>query len=255
MPKILPTAIIVGVIAGLLVGGFDNLFTVQVENRAIALEEQRAAEAAGGIAQEEEPLVPLWVQTRIGEPAARALFGIIMGLLFTAGFTLARRALPEWHPAALAVVIGLVGFWTTALFPFIKYPLNPPGVGDPETLVFRQTFDILVKLLSVAGTVGVFLAIQKVRSITAPGNQRVRLYCLIAAAYVILALAVLVAVPGNPDPTPVPIDLLQLFRVMAVIGQFLHWMLLGLGVALVILWKQQSGEPVQAAMNARSAER
>jgi hypothetical protein len=244
MPKILPIAIIVGVIAGLLVGGFDNLFTVQVENRAIALEEQRTAEASGGIAQEEEPLVPLWVQTRIGEPAARALFGIILGLLFTAGFTLARRALPEWHPAALAVVIGLVGFWTIGLFPFIKYPLNPPGVGDPETLVFRQTFDILVKLLSIAGTVGVFLAIQKVRSMTAPGNQHARLYFLIGAAYVVFVLAVLAAVPGNPDPIPVPIDLLQLFRVMAVIGQFLHWMLLGLGVALVILWKQQSGQTV-----------
>jgi predicted cobalt transporter CbtA len=255
MPKILPIAIIVGVIAGLLVGGFDNLFTVPVENRAIVLEEQRAAEAAGGAVLEEEPLVPIWVQSRIGEPVARALFGVILGLLFAGGYNLARRALPEWHPAALAVVMGAVGFWTVALFPFLKYPLNPPGVGDPETLLFRQLFQTLFFLLSIGGTVGVLLAIQKVKSITSPGSQRTKLYGFIAAAYIVFAVVIALALPGNPDPVPVPIDLLELFRVLAVIGHFLHWMLLGLGVALLIMWKQGSVETAPAVMSARGAGR
>jgi hypothetical protein len=242
VPKLLPIAIVVGIVAGLLVGGFDNLFTVQVENRAIFLEEQRAAELAGGIVNEEPPLVPIWVQSRIGEPIARGLFGIIIGLLFTGGFALGRRTFPEWSPAALAVVLGMVGFWTVALFPFIKYPLNPPGVGDPETLLFRQSFQTIFFLASIGATVFVLLAIKKVRAVAATGPQRALLYGLIAAGYGIFAVVITLAFPANPDPIPVPIDLLQLFRVLAVVGHFLHWMLLGLGVGLVIIWKQQSSQ-------------
>jgi predicted cobalt transporter CbtA len=255
MPKILPIAVIVGVIAGLLVGGFDNLLAVPVENRAIVLEEQRAMEEAGGAVMSEEPLVPIWVQSWIGEPVTRALFGVILGLLFAGGYNLARRALPEWHPATLAVVMGVVGFWTVALFPFLKYPLNPPGVGDPETLLFRQLFQTVFFLLSIGGTVGVLLAIQKVKSITSPGDQRTKLYGFIVAAYIAFALVIALALPANPDPVPVPVDLLELFRVMAVIGHFLHWMMLGLGVALVIMWKQRSAQSAPAAVSARGADR
>ena len=46
MKRILITSIVVGAIAGFLVGGFHNLFTVPVMERAIILEEERSATEA-----------------------------------------------------------------------------------------------------------------------------------------------------------------------------------------------------------------
>ena len=42
MSRLLAISLIFGLIAGILVGGFHNLFTVPVMERAIALEEARA---------------------------------------------------------------------------------------------------------------------------------------------------------------------------------------------------------------------
>ena len=59
-------------------------------------------------------------------------------------------------------------------------------------------------------------------------------------AYAIFAVAALLLIPGNPDPVPVPIDLLELFRTLTMIGHFLQWMLLAAGVALFLMWRQKS---------------
>ena len=52
MPRMLVIVLTVGLVSGLLVGGFHNLFTVPVMERAIVLEAERAAEA--GAAQDDE---------------------------------------------------------------------------------------------------------------------------------------------------------------------------------------------------------
>ena len=43
MPRILIVGVVAGLFAGLLVGGFHNLFTVPVIERAIEVEEARSA--------------------------------------------------------------------------------------------------------------------------------------------------------------------------------------------------------------------
>ena len=45
MPRILSIAVLAGLVAGVLVGGFHNLFTVPVIEQAIALEEAAAVAA------------------------------------------------------------------------------------------------------------------------------------------------------------------------------------------------------------------
>ena len=44
------------------------------------------------------------------------------------------------------------GLWSVALFPFLKYPANPPGVGDAETISFRQALYLGILALSILGT-------------------------------------------------------------------------------------------------------
>ena len=236
MQRLIITSVVVGLISGLLVGGFHNLFTVPVIERAITLEEERAAAepvTATG-AEEGGTPVSLGVQ-RIGMTIGTGIYGAILGLVFAAGYTLLRRAVPNWQPLALAAVVGALGFWAISLFPFIKYPLVPPGVGDEGTLLLRQLFQTLFFILSAAGIAGVLLAVRRVNSTTTEGATRIRLYSLISLVYAVFALIIVFAFPNNPDPIPVPIDLLELFRVLTMIGQFILWTLLSAGVALALI--------------------
>ena len=242
MKRILITSIIVGAIGGLLVGGFHNLFTVPVMERAIVLEEERSAmEPPSG--EEEGPStdVSLGVQ-RVGMVFGTAIYGAIIGLLFAVGFVLLHRAAPGWPVVWVAVTVGFLGFWSVSLFPFIKYPLNPPGVGEETTLLARQFGQTLFILVSAAA---VGLALEGIRRIkqkyVASAPQRLP-YGVMLAAYAGLALVMVFVFPGNTDPVPVPIDLLELFRALTMVGQFLVWALLAVGVGLALTWHERSAE-------------
>ena len=251
MYRIMKIAVVVGLVSGLLVGGFHNIFTVPVMERAIVLEGERAA--AAGVVDEGGVEVSLGVQ-RIGMVLGVTVITAVYGLLFTGGYWLIRRISPDWHPLGIALVVGVLGFWTLSLFPFFKFPVNPPGVGDEGTLLIRQFFQLLTIVLSAAATIGILLAMKIINSGNAQIAQRVPKYLGLAVGYVIFAVVLLLVVPGNPDPIPVPVDLLENFRALTVIGHFLQWMLLGLGVGLFLVWKQRSASdsPEAAARSGSS---
>lgn len=233
MPRILAIAVLVGLGAGILVGIYHNIFTVPVIERAIALEEAAAAAAhpAGMPMMEEPPLVSLGVQ-RIGMVVGTAVFGVILGVVFAGGYSLLRRSMPQWSPLPLAIAVGALGFWSLSLLPFFKYPFNPPGVGNPETLLFRQGIQFLFFTLSVLGAAGVVLAASKLNRLVAA-----------VAVYAVLVVVMLLLFPDNPDPVSTPPDLLLKFRTLSVIGHFLQWALLAVGVALVLKWAKPVAQP------------
>ena len=241
MKRLLVTSVLIGLIAGLLVGGFHNLFTVPVMERAIILEGERSAAEPPAPANEEGPStdVSLGVQ-RVGMTLGTGIYGAIMGLFFAIGFVLLHRLAPGWSVIWVALTVGALGFWSLSLFPFIKYPLNPPGVGDEATLVARQlgqTFFILISAAAVGVALDVFSRINQ--SILALSSRLVG-YGVVLAAYAGIALAIVFAFPGNPDPVPVPIDLLELFRALTMVGHYLTWALLAVGVALAFIWHERS---------------
>lgn len=256
MKRLVLTSVIVGIIAGLLAGGFYNLFQVPVMERAIALEEERTASVTpAGAGDGSGPEVSLGTQ-RIGMVAGTAIYGAIIGLFFAAGFVLLHRAAPGWPVVWVALTVGALGFWSLSLFPFIKYPVNPPGVGDEATLVARQVGQVLFMLISAAA-IGIALdAVRRIHQNFIESTARRPWYAGMVAVYVILALVMVLAFPGNPDPAPVPIDLLELFRALSMAGQFLTWALLAVGVTVALLWHQRSEEgrtapPSPAATAAR----
>ncbi len=242
MKRLLVTSVIVGIIAGLLVGGFYNLFQVPVMERAIALEEERSASVTpAGAEEEEEEGIPisLGIQ-RIGMVIAMGIYGAILALFFSVGFVLLHRVAPDWPVVWVALAVGALGFWSLSLFPFIKFPLNPPGVGDEATLLSRQLGQTLFMLIS-AVAVGVALeAVRRINQNIAELASRRLWYAGVLGIYAALALIIVFAIPGNPDPVPVPIDLLELFRALTMVGQFLLWTLLAVGVTLALLWHQRT---------------
>ena len=252
MKRLVLTSVIVGIIAGLLVGGFYNLFQVPVMERAIAIEEERSASVTSASAEEGSgPEVSLGVQ-RIGMVIGTAIYGAILGLFFSVGFVLLHRAAPGWPVVWVALTVGALGFWSLSLFPFIKYPVNPPGVGEETTLLARQLGQVLFMLISAA-SIGVALdAVRRIHLNIAEFAARRAWYVGVLGIYAVLALVLVFAFPGNPDPVPVPIDLLELFRALTMAGQFLLWAILAVGVILALLWHQRS-EAARAASPSAAA--
>jgi predicted cobalt transporter CbtA len=142
-----PLAVIIGaVIAGILAGfAASVLLTCTAEpliDQAIALEEaHHAAEAHEPGAPTEPELVSRAQQKGIGRFAAYGLGGGAYGVLFGITFLALRRRDRTTTPAdafrrSLLAGAFLAGAFTVV--PFLKYPPNPPAVGDPSTNSERQ---------------------------------------------------------------------------------------------------------------------
>ena len=235
MQRTILRAVLVGLATGLIVGVFHNIFTVPVIERAIALEEERAAAALpAGVQQEEEPpLVSLGAQ-RVGMALGMGILGAVFGLVFAGAYGLLRLALPESAPIGLAIVAGLLGFWALSFLVALKFPFVPPGVGSEDTLIFRQGFHLLFYVLSALGIAGVILAVNEINGSVKSESTRLRLYALTAFVYGTFLLVIFWIIPGNPDPVETPAELLLEFNHVSLVGHLLTWGLMAAGFAYLL---------------------
>ena len=244
MRNILPLAIVMGLIAGILVGGFMNVFNVPVMEWAIELEGAAAAAEEPEGAEEEEVggfyafLGSLGMQ-RIGLVGGMAVLGIIYGAIFTGMFHVVRRAFSGWNIWAWALIAGAMCFWSVSLFTQLKFPLNPPGIGEDASLLARQGFQFLFILVSFVLVVAGGLLIRRVHEAGMEGAQRALAYVGIGAAYGVAAILLFVLIPGNPDPIPewLPESLKLMFRTFSILGHLLLWTILALSVSGYIRYK------------------
>jgi predicted cobalt transporter CbtA len=222
--SILKASVVAGLIAGAIISGFHSLLIEPVIERAIAIEEDRSQTHGEAHA---EPVVDRSTQ-RWGLVLGFILYGAIWGLLLGVLMYLTQG----WRPTAWTIVryglalAALVG-WSVALFPFLKYPGNPPGVGETESIGYRQALYLGFMGLSIVGTalaVGLFRLLN--RPNWAPARGRAR-WLLAAAFYVIYATVIYAALPANPDPIEMPAGLIWTFRVISFVGLMLFWMILG----------------------------
>ena len=230
MERILPTALVMGVIIGLVVAAYMNIFNVPVIEWAIDLEGKAAA--AGG--EEDESQLPLSALTslggqRVGMTLGLAVVGVLFGAVFAGLYYLMRWATPGWSPWAWGAVAGFLGFWAVSMYTQIKFPLNPPGVGDESTLLARQGFQFLFIFVSTASVALVIYGAGLVNR-NASGGTRWFRYAGIGIAYAVVALLLAYAIPGVRDAAPdwLPQELTILFRSFTAAGHLLLWM----GIAL-----------------------
>ena len=243
--KILPVSLVMGVIAGVLAGGFINVFNVPVMEWAISLEEAAAAAEAPDAAEPEAGgfyafLGSLGMQ-RIGLVAGLAVLGVFFGAIFAGLFHLVRQAVPGWNIWAWAAIAGFLGFSAVSLFTQLKFPLNPPGIGEEGSLLSRQGFQLLFVVLSLALMVAGCIVIRALHQSGAEGGRRLLGYAGIAVAYLVVAVILFSIIPGNPDPVPewVPSDLVIMFRTFTVAGHLLLWLTVALGVAGYVRYQER----------------
>jgi hypothetical protein len=224
---------LVGIVAGLLSFGFLKVFGEPQVDRAIAFEEQmdeakaEFAKQHGMAAPEEQPeLVSRPVQAGLGLFTAVMVYSAAFGGLFGLAFAFAQGRMPvELSPQALAALLALIGFIAIYLIPNLKYPANPPSVGNPETIGTRTALYFGMIAISLVAMVG---AINFRRMLAARyGGWNATL--MVAAYYIAVMIAAALVLPAvNEVPEEFPAVVLWKFRVAALGAQFVLWATLGL---------------------------
>jgi predicted cobalt transporter CbtA len=241
-----------GVVAGLLVFAFGKVFGEPRVDRAIAFEtaldaaksaQERAAQdhaakehdhgAAGGhshgaqeeAANEEPELVSRPVQAGLGLLTGVMVYAAAFGGLFGLVFAAADRRLVHIGPRADSALLAAAAFVSVYVIPNLKYPANPPSVGDPDTISVRTALYFIMLAASVAAIIG--SAILRKRLAPRFGGWNA---ALIATGLYIVAVALVGALlPGvNEVPEGFPASLLWEFRIASLGMQAILWATIGL---------------------------
>jgi len=242
-----------GAIAGLLTFLFGRIFAEPSIQKAIEYEAGRQAaqellDKAAGDAEHSE-LFSRTVQANIGMGVGMIAFGLGMGVLFALVYTVCLGRVGRLGPRPLALLVAAAGFVGLYLVPFLRYPANPPAVGQPDTISQRTGTYLLMVLCSV-----IFLALAVWLGQRLSGRFGNWNASLLAGAAFVVAIGIVMAVlpsfglPGNgqtgaaASETPLPLvdaqgvirypgfpaDVLFYFRLYSVAGQLLLWTAIGL---------------------------
>lgn len=216
-----------GLIAGLLSGLFAFFVGEPALDRAVALEEAQAGEHAVG--HHEEEVFSRGTQ-KVGLFFATGLSGATVGGVFGLAFAFFRERLASRSDLASSASLAAAVFCGVALIPALKYPANPPSVGDPSTIGARTIAYFALIGLSL---LSIYAAWQMSRALREQGmGDAVR--CLaVGVGLVIVVAALFLALPAGPSAGNFPRGLLWGFRLAALGTQAVLWA--GIGVLFGLL--------------------
>lgn len=237
--ELLVRGMLVGLVAGLLSFGFLKVFGEPQIERAIAFESQvdeakvqaavQAEAAKGHVMAKEEPepeLVSRSVQAGLGLFTGIAVYSGAFGGLFALAFAFAYGRIGRYGPKATSALLGVAGFVAVYLVPSLKYPANPPSVGEPETIRIRTALYFVMIAVSLAAMLG--SAVLRNRLVARQGAWNASL--IAGAAYLVAMAVVSAALPAiNEVPEQFPAVVLWQFRTASIGAQLILWMTLGLG--------------------------
>lgn len=231
--RLVEAVVLAGLAAALVAAAFHLAVSERIVDRAIALEEQAQDQQAAPTGNAEEQPEPVFSRRtqKVGLVAGLVLYGLAAGMVFGGAYALLARRLPGRSRHAQVLALAGIVMVAVVLVPFLKYPANPPGVGDPETLTERQLLSVACVLLAAAG---LWLAARGVGSLRARGWRPV---VAVAAGAVFFALwtgATLLLLPGRSDPVSVPAGLVWQFRTASLAGQVLFWLAFAVVFAVVL---------------------
>ena len=228
---LLVRGMLIGILAGLLTFGFLKVYGEPQVDIAIGFETQmdlakEAAERAKGVTVEEQPeLVSRQVQAGIGLFTAVMVYCTAFGGLFGLAFAYAYGRMPgALTPQAVSLLLAAACFVALYLVPNLKYPANPPSIGDPATIKMRTALYFIMIAISIAAMIGAFalrrLLVDRFGDWNA--NFIVAVYYLVVVVVAGFLLPVV-----NEVPQQFPAVVLWKFRMASLGAQFIMWTTLG----------------------------
>ncbi|HET6590437.1 MAG TPA: CbtA family protein [Candidatus Nitrosocosmicus sp.] len=211
-------ALLAGVLAGLILAGVNYFVVEPYIDQAIGIEVDNSIAAGEPVNYEELNTYRIWQKD--GTFAAGAFLGLSYGAILGIAYVISRKYIPSYDDRKKALILAAVMCLTLYVIPFIKYPANPPAVGDPETIGLRDTLYTSYQLTSGLITVGLSVLLIKMRSIN-------NLKYLIPIIYLGLIAFIYAVFPSNPDSITAPMDLVNAFRTATFSTMVMFYLVMG----------------------------
>jgi hypothetical protein len=256
--KLIVRGVLAGMAGGLVAFVFARIFAEPVINAAISYQAGRDAaltalhKAAGRPAPAAAPdIFSHTIQANIGLGAGMIAMGAALGALFAVAYAVCLGRVGGLRPRSLALLVAAGGFIGSYLVPFIKYPANPPGIGNPDTIKQRGGLYLLMVICSVVFLVLAVWLGQRLKPRLGNWNASLAAGAAFIAAIgvVMVMLPQLGELPANvaayghhATETPLPLagadgrivypgfpaDVLFSFRLYSIAAQLLLWATIGL---------------------------
>ena len=223
----LAIVLVSGALAG-TIHGIANLAIVEPYlDQAIGIENQNLFDSG-----EEEDTPQFWVEydayrdwQKGGQVLAGAILGTSIGALFGIVYALSRNSLPQGNDLKKTLTLAGIMWLTLFFIPFLKYPANPPTVGEAETVVLRAVLYLSFIAISGLGAVAFYQLSKKIKS---------KSKIIPVVGYGMFIAIVFALMPPNPDEITAPMDLVNGFRAMSVVAVSVFWV--SIAVILGGLW-------------------
>ena len=160
----------------------------------------------------------------IGGMVAAGLYGLFLGLIFGFACAVLWRGLPGRTAFARSIRLATVAFVAWVLVPALKYPANPPAVGDPDT-VGQRTASYLG--LMAASLILAYMAWSLWQILSERGDDGAKRFAIVVGGYLAVIALFYVIFPANPDSLDVPAHLMWHFRIDSLAGNALLWLVVG----------------------------
>ncbi|MCP9491015.1 MAG: CbtA family protein [Solirubrobacteraceae bacterium MAG38_C4-C5] len=240
--------LVAGVVAGVLAFAFETVVGEPAVDAAIAYEEAGAPAVSAAGEPQSEP-VSRNAQKGLGLLSASLVYGLALGGLFALVFALGygRIGRGRWCPGTTALGLAAAAFVVVFLVPALKYPPNPPAVGDPDTIGERTALYLTMVGISVAAAVAGWRLRRGLAARLSGDTASV----LGALGYVVIATLAALALPGGAAiPPTFPADTLWEFRVASIGTQLVLWSTIG-AVFAPLAQRAMSGRPLPSPRRSR----
>ncbi|OBG31156.1 CbtA family protein [Mycobacterium sp. E3198] len=242
--RLIGRGLLAGVFGAVLAFAFARLCAEPVIGCAIAFEDGRAdALDAHGVHEHGAELFSRGVQSNAGLGFGVLIFGVAMGALFGVVFCVVYPRAGGAAPHGLSLQLAGAAFVAVYLVPFLKYPPNPPAVGQSDTIGARTGWYLVTVLASVMLAIAAVWSARRLTARFGAWNGR-----LLAAGAYVAAVAVVLTVLPSTDETPQPVrdasgailypgfpaDVLYEFRLLALATQLVLWATIGLVFATLV---------------------
>jgi hypothetical protein len=205
-----------GLLAGLLAGLFAFVIGEPLLDQAIGLEHSAHAEGEEVFSRSTQ---------KVGLFFATGFTGVFVGGLFGLAFAYFRGRLASESDWTRSISLAAAIFAGAALIPFLKYPANPPTVGDPATIGARTSAYFAMVGLSLLAVLAAWYASRLLRRRGVSTPMR---HVTVGLGLATVVTALFLILPATAGPGHFPAGLLWSFRLSSLGTQLVLWT--GLGV-------------------------
>jgi hypothetical protein len=203
-----------GLVAGLLAGLVAGLIALAIGEPHIQAA-IRLEEGATVVPQAGSAFAVTRPAQRIGLVVGTTLAGLAVGGLFgvASAWAVGRIKGGSWERS---LKLGATAVGALVLLPALKYPPNPPAVGDPATIAQRTILYLGLMMLGSLLALAAWAAARQLATSPIPAPVR---QTLVGAGIVAAAAVLFAALPTAGSNADVPADLLWSFRLASIVTQ------------------------------------